>query len=164
MEDPIAFFLTVATYGTWLPGDARGWVEYHSGWQLSRPQLEIESRARMSEDACILSFSDRVNVEEQLVETCSHRGWILHTKNCRSNHMHVVVCAIDTSPAKVRQDLKAWCTRRLKATSQSSRANWWAERGSVRWVFTEEELERVIEYVNDSQDRKHLDTQSEPDA
>ena len=27
MEDPIGFFLTWVTYGTWLPGDSRGWVE-----------------------------------------------------------------------------------------------------------------------------------------
>jgi hypothetical protein len=28
MDDPIGYFLTWVTYGTWLPGDARGWVEY----------------------------------------------------------------------------------------------------------------------------------------
>jgi hypothetical protein len=25
--DPIGYFLTWVTYGTWLPGDARGWVQ-----------------------------------------------------------------------------------------------------------------------------------------
>jgi hypothetical protein len=27
MADPLAYFLTWTTYGTWLPGDERGWVE-----------------------------------------------------------------------------------------------------------------------------------------
>ena len=27
-DDPIAFMFTWSTYGTWLPGDERGWVEY----------------------------------------------------------------------------------------------------------------------------------------
>ena len=36
MNDPLAFFLTWSTYGSWLPGDARGWTEYHHGWQMSR--------------------------------------------------------------------------------------------------------------------------------
>ena len=40
--------------------------------------------------------------------------------------------------------------------SDSGRGNWWTERGSIRWVFTDEERERVIDYVNDPQDRKHL--------
>jgi hypothetical protein len=36
---PIAFFLTWSTYGTWLPGDDRGWVEYCHGFQLPDPIL-----------------------------------------------------------------------------------------------------------------------------
>ena len=42
---PIAFFLTWSTYGTWLPGDARGWVEYQHGFQLPDPILELECAA-----------------------------------------------------------------------------------------------------------------------
>ena len=43
MDDPIGYFLTWVTYGTWLPGDARGWVEYRHGWQLPDPPREIEA-------------------------------------------------------------------------------------------------------------------------
>ena len=157
MHDPIAFFLTISTYGTWLPGDERGWVEYQHGWKLPCPPLELEARAKMSEDACVMTPIQRNIVESQLIETCNHRNWVLHARNCRCNHMHSVVGAYDTPPKKVRQDLKAWCTRRLKKESNSDRENWWAERGSIRWVFTEEGLDRVIAYVNEAQDRKHLD-------
>jgi hypothetical protein len=55
MDDPIAYFLTWVTYGTWLPGDGRGWVEYRHGWQLPDPVREREAVARMTEDACRLS-------------------------------------------------------------------------------------------------------------
>ncbi|TWU66687.1 transposase [Crateriforma conspicua] len=157
MNDPIAFFITIANYGTWLPGDERGWVEYQRGWKLPCRPLELEALARMSEEACILNSGQRELVESQIAETCEHREWILHAQNCRSNHLHAVIGAFETAPKKVRQDLKAWCTRRLKRETNSGRENWWAERGSIRWVFTEEELERVIEYVNDAQDRKHLE-------
>ena len=27
MQPPLAYFLTWTTYGTWLPGDERGWIE-----------------------------------------------------------------------------------------------------------------------------------------
>ncbi len=27
MPDPLAYYLTWPTYGTWLPGDERGWVK-----------------------------------------------------------------------------------------------------------------------------------------
>jgi REP element-mobilizing transposase RayT len=154
VNDPIAFFLTMATYGTWLPGDQRGWVEYQQGWKLPDPILKLEARAKMSEDACILDHAMRSIVKQQLEETCQHRGWILHAKNCRSNHLHAVVGAHDVNPKKIRADLKAWCTRRLKENFDPHRLNWWAERGSIRWIFDEEGLESVNQYVNVAQERK----------
>jgi REP element-mobilizing transposase RayT len=157
MDDPIAFFLTITCYGTWLPGDARGWIEYRHGWQLPDPARELEAQARMTDDACILTPAERAMVERQVAETCQHRGWILHTASCRSNHMHAVVSAPGVGPKKIRADIKAWCTRRLKELADPTRDNWWADRGSIRWIFNEEGLEAAILYVNEAQDRKHLD-------
>ena len=157
MDDPIAYFLTWATYGTWLPGDPRGWVAYQRGWALPEPVLELESRARMTEDACILSPAERAAVESQIAETCRVRGWTLHAVNCRTNHVHVVLSAPETKPKKIRSDLKAWTTRCLKEQCNPNRENWWAERGSIRFVFDEDSLERTILYVQEAQDRKHLD-------
>ncbi len=51
MNDPIAFFLTWSTYGTWLPGDKRGWTKYQQGWQLGDPIRLLEAEAMMEEDA-----------------------------------------------------------------------------------------------------------------
>jgi REP element-mobilizing transposase RayT len=117
----------------------------------------LEAKARMSEDACILSADQRAIVERQIAETCRHRGWTLHAVNCRSNHAHAVITARDTDPEKIRADVKAWCTRRLKELTDPTRDQWWAERGSIRWVFTDDSLYTVIEYVTEAQDRKHLD-------
>ena len=158
-EDPVGFFLTWATYGTWLPGDSRGWVEYHKGWQLPDLILELESTALMSEDACRLTPAERHAVEAQIAQTCTHRGWHLHAVNCRSNHIHVVVSAFDTAPKKIRIDLKAWATRCLKEQFDPHRENWWAERGSIRFLFGEESLERAVLYVVEAQDRMGQDNQ-----
>jgi hypothetical protein len=46
MSDPLAYFLTWVTYGTWLPGDDRGWVEYRHGWQLPDPKSGSLRRRR----------------------------------------------------------------------------------------------------------------------
>jgi REP element-mobilizing transposase RayT len=150
--DPIAYFLTWVTYGTWLPGDERGWVEYHRGWQLPDPVRELEAKARMTEDVCILNLQQRRAVETQIAETCAHRGWTLHAVNCRSNHVHVVVTAEDVPPKKIRSDLKAWATRTLKLPFDNARENWWAERGSIRYINRDDDLEAAILYVRDAQD------------
>ncbi|MEZ6130046.1 MAG: transposase [Planctomycetaceae bacterium] len=152
-DDPIAFFLTWVTYGTWLPGDARGWVEYMHGWKLPSPTLEADCASRMREDAVRLNLEQRRTVEKQVRETCRHRGWHLHAVNCRSNHIHTVVTAVNTVPKKVRVDMKAYATRCLKSTDPS-RENWWAERGSIRWICDEESLQAAITYVLEGQDRK----------
>ena len=152
MVDPIAFFITVATYGTWLPGDQRGWVEYHKGWQMPDSVRELEAAAKLNEDAKVLSSAQRHLVEVQVRETCSHRKWICHAVNCRTNHMHSVVSAFEASPKKVRADLKAWCTRRLKENALPAiTENWWAERGSIRWVFDDDALDQVVRYTLDGQ-------------
>ena len=152
MDDPIAYFITITAYGTWLPGDGRGWIDYHRGWQMPAPVLELESKARMSEDFYLFDPAARRIVEAQVAETCRHRGWILHAVNCRSNHMHVVVTAPSVHPVKVRKDLKAWCTRRLKELRDPARDNWWAERGSIRYLNSDESLHAATLYVRDGQD------------
>ena len=175
--DPIAYFLTWVTYGTWLPGDVRGWVEYKRGWQFPRPTLEADCESRLTKDAVRLTLDERRVVEWQIGETCRHRGWHLHAVNCRTNHVHVVVTAPETRPKKIRVDLKSYATRRLKSLdrkretrsvsegqsehrngarketrSVSEGQHWWAERGSIRWVFSQDDLESVIHYVMDGQE------------
>jgi REP element-mobilizing transposase RayT len=153
-DDPLGYFLTWVTYGTWLPGDSRGWVEYRHGWQLPDPIRELEAHAKMTEDACLLTPAQRRCVERQIAETCEHRGWVLHVVNCRSNHVHVVASANVDNPKKIRIDLKAWATQALKKTSDQERENWWAERGSIRYLNNDESLEAAILYVRDGQDQK----------
>jgi REP element-mobilizing transposase RayT len=165
MPEPLAYFLTWSTYGTWLPGDERGWIEYQQGWQLPDPVRKLEAEARMTEDTCRLDREQRAVVERQIAETCHVRGWELHAVNCRSNHTHVVVTA-DQAPKLVRNQLKAWCTRRLKELevvhqqalgrerdAAALRENWWAERGSQRFINDPESLEAAIRYVHDGQDQ-----------
>jgi REP element-mobilizing transposase RayT len=154
MDDPFGYFLTWVTYGTWLPGEAKGWVEYRKGWKLPDPAREKEAAALMTEDACRLTNEQRDAVEKRIAKTCLHRGWYLHAVNCRSNHVHVVVSAAGVPPKKIRTDLKAWATRCLKLNFDDRRDNWWAERCSIRFLNDEKSLEAAIIYVLEGQDRK----------
>ncbi len=164
MPDPLAYFLTWPTYGTWLPGDERGWIEFHHGWQMPDPSRELEACAKMTEGAARLSANECVVVEGQIAETCAFRCWLLHAVNCRTNHVHVVVSA-RSNPRIVRSQLKAWCTRALNnyrrtaillggaKSSIVERKNGWAERGSQRFINDEDGLEAAILYVCDGQDK-----------
>jgi REP element-mobilizing transposase RayT len=156
MPEPLAYFLTWPTYGTWLPGDERGWVKLHHGHQLPDLPREMEAAARMAQGACRLSEQERSLVEQTVKEHCVIRGWMLHAINCRSNHLHLVVTA-DRHPDVVRDQLKAWTSRKLKELQRKStldlsvRTKWWAERGSRRYINDETSLEAAIQYVRDGQ-------------
>jgi len=115
MPEPLAFFLTWPAYGTWLPGDERGWVKYRSGWKPPDPTLKKAAAARMTEDACVLTREQRIIVEQTIRDHCVIRSWELFAVSCRSNHVHVVVAA-NISPKEVCRQFKSWCTRRLKDT------------------------------------------------
>jgi len=164
LAEPLAYFLTWSTYGTWLPGDDRGWIEFRHGWRMPDPIRKLEASAKMVEGACLLDLEQRRAVENQIAETCRLRGWHLHAVNCRTNHLHMVLTAA-IAPRTARSQLKAWCTRALKKLDEERsrcggstrrgalRENWWAERGSQRFINDMESLEAAILYVRDGQDK-----------
>jgi REP element-mobilizing transposase RayT len=142
-------------------------VQHGKGFQLPDPIRKLEAEARMTEDACILDHKQRCLVEMTITEHCRIRGWQLHAVNCRSNHLHVVV-STNRDPDEVREQFKAWCTRKLKELERDRlsasrdcmpsptrlpaiREKWWAERGSRRYIGDEGSLEAAIRYVLDGQ-------------
>lgn len=155
----IAFFYTWTTYGTWLPGDQRGWFKRGEGVQAGSPLREIAAMLRMTEGALTLDPEQRRVVEKTIAEHCAIRQWTLHAVNCRTNHVHAVVTALVHDITMPREQFKAWCTRKLKERERllaperrnAVRENWWTERGWDEYIDAEEALADVIGYVRDEQ-------------
>lgn len=152
--EPLAYFLTWTTYGTWLPGDERGWNRKGSVGPLPPNPLFLEmARSAMKESAFTLSDTARTSVELTIRRHCEVRGWCLHAVNVRTNHVHVVVQAAGYEPETVCEQFKSWSTRRLKEL-EPGRTRFWTEGGSCRWINVDEDLEAVVVYVIEAQDRK----------
>jgi len=146
--------MTWRAYGSWLPGDERGWKKKgECEWQSPDLLFQEMAESAMSESAFRLDRKDRSIVEATVQRHCSIRHWDLHAVDARTNHVHIVLTAPSYKPETVRNQLKAWCTRKLKAI-HPTRKNFWAEGGSRRWLNTREDLDKAIKYVNDAQDRK----------
>ncbi len=160
MNIPITSLITWTTYGTWLPGDLRGWRKRPGGEQLPRPLLESWCREQLTGDVVLLSTHDREVVEDACREHCEFRGWHLFAVIARSNHVHAVVAA-DETPQIVRDQLKANCTRRLRTQETPLVARrTWTRGGDCSILDTEDEIESAIVYVNVAQDRKGLEVDS----
>jgi hypothetical protein len=150
-SDPLAYFITWTCYGTWLPGDDRSWTKWHKGDKLSQPLLADWCREQMKESPVLLDHGQREVVETTIAQHCRIRYWHLHAVSCRSNHCHVVVTAESYKGETVRDQLKAWCTRKLKKRLRTSlsagvavREHWWTGKGSVRLIFDEASLLAAI--------------------
>ena len=158
-DDPIAYFITWTCYGTYLPGDEGGWTKWHKGDQLPQPLLEDWCRDQVSETAVLLDHTQRDIVNQVVRDHCEIRGWTLHAVNCRSNHCHVVVTAVNYDGEQVRDQFKSWATRRLKEHQHAQtdfagdvREHRWTRKGSLRKLFDDESLEAAILYTSAAQD------------
>lgn len=153
----IGVFSTWTTYGTWLPGDPRGWYQQGRGLQEPDAARRLEAMLLMTDSALTLDPEQRRLVEETVADHCAIRKWPLHAVNCRSNHVHVVVTAPGRPIELPREQFKSWCSRRLKEKDRERsgpaavRENWWTERGWDEYIDHEDSLANVIAYVLDGQ-------------
>ena len=83
-DDPVTLFITWTTYGTWLPGDGRGWQKWKAGQQQPQPKLEEWCRARMKDKPIFLTERQRAAVEDVIRQHTAIRGWELHAISVRS--------------------------------------------------------------------------------
>jgi REP element-mobilizing transposase RayT len=155
----IAYHITWTAYGTWLPGDDRGWVAAgKQGIQDADADRRVDAMALMAGDPVILTPRQREIVADTIRAHCHFRGWEIHAVNVRSNHVHVVVSA-DRHPDEVMRQFKAWTSRRLSEDAglaaspgeRNGRKRWWTEQGSTKWVFDDRYLREAIDYVDERQ-------------
>ena len=142
------FFLSWRTYGSWLPGDARGWTSRHRDRRVARDPAARLAKATlqaMPQAPVELDPTERELVDNVIREHCLIRGWHLHAINVRSNHVHLVVRA-DGPPQRIMGECKAWTSRRLRESGfEGERV--WARQGSTRHLNSEASLRRAIHYT-----------------
>ncbi len=153
MPEPVAYFITFTTYGTWLPGDLRGWRKHHVGDQQPRPLLEAWVRDLLKDEPLLLDREQRSRVEQVCRQHATVRGWSLHAVSARSNHVHLVVTT-NTDPKLVRDQFKANATRVLRQQPGAiAHKRVWTRGGDIDFVDSDDDLEQVIIYVTMAQDR-----------
>ncbi|MEM6474468.1 MAG: transposase [Planctomycetota bacterium] len=156
-SDPIAFFITWTVYGTFLQGDSRWWRKKGAGSQAPQPRLEAWHRDRLVYEVILLDFEHRQIVQFEVSTHCERRGWKLWAMAARTNHVHIVVSAPRFTGKKVRDQLKANCTRGIRQIdSRFTDRPVWTTNGDIEFIDSEWDLCVVTEYVNDAQDRMHL--------
>jgi hypothetical protein len=80
---PLAYLITLRSYGTWLHGDERTSVDRHGynvyGTPRRAPNVKLEQFAvrQMRSRPFIFTRDQRTEVESLISEVCLHRGYNL---------------------------------------------------------------------------------------
>jgi REP element-mobilizing transposase RayT len=154
---PLAFLITFRCYGTWLHGDKRGAVDRSKYHRYGTPDMPANQRLLNEETLELIHPPVRLNpAQRELValsvrEVCTHRNYLLHALNLRTNHVHSVVSA-PGKPETVMDSFKAYATRKLRQASLiGSEIKPWARHGSTEYLWTEEQVDRAVDYVVNGQ-------------
>jgi REP element-mobilizing transposase RayT len=147
----MTWLLTFTCYGTWLPGDPRGFVRRGDGVRAPSLPLRRWHALRLPQDVITLDDDRRMVVDAALAEACRIAGWTLHAAQARTNHVHAVVTA-GAPPPHVMTHLKGWSTRRLREAGLL-REGWrtWSRGGSARMLRSDDALVRACRYVVEGQ-------------
>jgi REP element-mobilizing transposase RayT len=163
------WLLTSTTYGTWLPGDARGSVtsvrDYRAtdsttrvrvehdqlgeAWEAPVPGLQRSAIAQMKGEAVWLTVEQAQVLLEQFYESAKYRNWRLQAVAIMINHFHVVVASdSDVDPEKLLQTLKSYGSRRLSEQfGKPKSGTWWTKSGSRRKLKDEPAVAGAVNYV-----------------
>ncbi len=152
MADPVAYFLTWHTYGTWLHGHAKGSVdedhrEFRAPFVAPDEEKLTSSAAKLVNPPIFLNKLWRTAVQAAILEVCTYRKWSPLALHVRTSHGHVVITS-PASPEKVLNDFKAYATRRLRREKLATAdLRVWSVHGSTRYVWNDEQLAEVGDYV-----------------
>jgi REP element-mobilizing transposase RayT len=150
---PLAYLITFRCYGTWLHGEERGSIDrrhYHRYGTPDMPankRILAEERLTLKTYPIVLTEQERETVEAAIGEVCAKRKYSLYAVSVRTNHVHVVVGSVQ-KPEFVMGSFKSYATRRLRETHVLSTGERpWSRHGSTKYLWTEDQLKRAIEYV-----------------
>ncbi len=157
------WLITWTTYGTWLPGDQRGFVSFvrdNDGAQIihnepktaydhDNPALKNTMQSRMKGKAIWLSQDQAVVVMNQIQETTQFREWQLSAVAVMSNHVHLVVGVPgDPEPESILHSYKSYASRALnKEWKKPINGSWWTKSGSTRKLPDNIAVKNAVEYV-----------------
>jgi REP element-mobilizing transposase RayT len=161
------WLITSTTYGTWLPGDERGFVstvrdpsgpptgprvrhnQFGTPYDADMPELRESARKLLKAPSIFLDLAKAKVISAQFQETATYREWDMHGFSIMVNHFHVVVTASEEVPStKILGDFKSYASRALNGRwGKPANGTWWTESGSRRPLPNEKALEDAIDYV-----------------
>jgi len=152
-EFPLAYLITIRTFGTWLHGDQRYSVDRHGKNIYGTPDIAPNKKLKqimedeLKQPPIILNDSGRTTVDIAIKELCEKRKFYLHAINVRTNHAHTVVTA-QVKPERIADAFKAFATKKLREENLFDKElRIWSRGRSRRYLWKPRHVELAIDYV-----------------
>jgi REP element-mobilizing transposase RayT len=118
------------------------------------PALTHYATGAMKQAPVLLTTAQAEKILEQLHETASYRGRVLHAVSILTNHVHMVFATPgDPEPDKILDNWKVYASRALNKLVgwklPAPRPVWWARGGSKRILKTIARRTAATRYVRD---------------
>ncbi len=141
--------LTWTTYGTWLEGDKRGYVK--DGRILEGDQTLFELCKGLQKGQTVrLTKSEKEIVRRVILSESQRIGQKIEALAVCTNHLHLAARPCDKSIERVVSMYKSVATRALRPGGRSGPI--WTTGFDKRFCFTEADLARKIEYIQNHND------------
>ena len=145
MSKIVGYMLTWTTYGSWLPGDERGYVKNAQILAGDVKTLQI-SKSRQKSPAVKLNAREIELVRQVILHEAERIGHAIEALTVRTYHVHLVARPHSKSIEQVVARYKSLTTRALWQHGRPGRI--WTKGYDKRFCFTQEELAQRIRYVN----------------
>ncbi len=110
-------------------------------------KILIDERNELKTPPVVLNARQRSVVESSIKRTSEIKKCELHAVNVRTNHVHAVV-GCRGQPEAIMNSFKSHATQDLRCHDLlDMNVKPWARHGSTRYLWTEDQLRKAIEYV-----------------
>ncbi|HYO23596.1 MAG TPA: hypothetical protein VEQ85_01470 [Lacipirellulaceae bacterium] len=138
-SDPLATFITTTSYGSWLPGDDRGYVD-NGQLMASRPLLADHARRQMTGDAVVFSRLDQDRLFEALIAGAQEFAYQVTDVVIEATHLHWIIGHSDAPETMVGR-IKTRMRQRL------ARGRIWSADYLRRLLFDDDAIECARTYL-----------------
>lgn len=144
MPKIVGYMLTWTTYGTWLQGDDRGYVQNGEIKQFNKKLKTANKKLQKSKSVRLTENQKRI-AKNAIIKESERIGQKVFAVAVCSNHVHMVVGAGYETIENSASRYKNVTTCALKQTGLSQKV--WTRGFNKKFCFTPEQLKTRINYV-----------------
>ena len=145
MAKVVGYMATWTTYGSWLQGDKRGYVQKGEILTANEGLEQANKRARRS-GAVRLNKTEREIIRRAILAEGKRIGEKILAMSVQTNHVHVVVAAGGKTISKVVSRLK--CAAYYEMQKDGAGRRLWTQGYDKRLCLDEQSLRCRVAYVN----------------